>query len=1183
MSKEKYGQFPIVGIGASAGGLEALSEFVKAVPEDSGLAYVIVQHLAPDHPSIMDQLLESHTPIPVRKIEDGMAVEPDTIFVIPAGPSLTLKDGALHLHDRDPDKHVRTPIDEFLSSLAEERGKSAFAVILSGTGSDGTQGVRAIKTAGGFAIVQESDSARFPGMPDSAAATGLVDFVLTPKAIPDRLIDIVRHREKLSSDRSSEELQEEIKGSLDKILGLIDDENGHDFSDYKPGTLIRRIERRMSLLRIADAETFAQRLEKSDEERERLLQDFLIGVTRFFRNPEAFDRLKQDVVLPLLDRDQSRFRIWVPGCSTGEETYSIAMLFSEAMKEAGDHRPCQIFGTDIDAAALRRARSGTYAKSQLDGLSPERRDRFLVQSEGDCQISQELREQCVFAPHNLLQDPPFSRLDLISCRNLFIYLNSDSQDTIIKRFHYALNEKGYLFLGPSESLGKQEKYFNTLDREVRLYQRNDAEPPGFSTLAMSSEDGARRQRRISEQTGQGQTQLQTPAEPDFEQQVSSFFLREAAPPFAVVNAQDEISYISERMAPFVQPSMGTVSASLDQFLARELRLPVRSVIGEARKSKAQALVKNVVVDDGSGPSLFDIAAKPTPFADGHVLITLQPVRTQDAADLADATQIRSQTERDLVERELMLTKQQLSSTLSDYETTEQELRSSNEELLSMNEELQSSNEELETSREELQSINEELETINAELTENNRQLIEANSDLKNLFESTDIATVFLDQNLRVRRFTPNARRLFGIRERDIDRELSDLKWAVSYDHLEEDAEQCGATLQTVEREVRIDATDETFLLRLQPYRRTDDRIDGCVMSMIDITDRKKFERQLAANAEVLERQYSELETLYDTTPVGLSLVDSDLRWIRINERLAEINGFPSGDHIGKKQEELIPDIDGKIREMQSEVLRTGKPISGLEITGVTPAEPDRTRHWIVDYYPVRQAGELFAVGCCVQEVTKQVEAARAVNEAVATHNVLLSELQHRVKNTMATVLAIVQFSAKNATDIGTFTDTLRNRLSAIARTHDVLSSSGWEGTTIEDVVRRELAPYAEGSTERFEYKGDTIGISAKQMLSLSLALHELATNAVKYGALSVAGGRVDVRARTSGDGQVHLKWHEKGGPAVKAPDKTGSGFGTLLLTQILGPDLQGSVQLDYAMDGLIFELQFPRKSDRIEE
>ena len=1175
MSRPDRDSFPIVGIGASAGGLEALSEFVKAVPQNSGLAYVIVQHLAPDHPSIMDQLLESHTPIPVRKIDDGMVVEPDTIYVIPAGPSLTYQDGALKLHERDPKKHVRTPIDEFLSSIAEECGSSAFAVILSGTGSDGTLGVRAVKAAGGFAIVQESESARFPGMPNSAAATGLVDFILKPKAIPDRLIDIARHRDELESDRGHEEVRSEIEGSLKNILGLIDDEDGHDFSAYKKGTLIRRIERRMSLLRDGDVNSFVRRLEKSPEERGRLLQDFLIGVTRFFRDPEAFDRMKQDVVLPLLNRDQSRFRIWVPGCSTGEEAYSIAILFAEAMHEANDTRACQVFGTDIDAAALRHARNGMYSESQLSGLSPERQERFLVQSDGDCQISAEVREKCVFAPHNLLQDPPFSRLDLISCRNLFIYLNSDSQNTIIKRFHYALNSEGYLFLGPSESLGKQEKYFDTLDREVRLFQRNDAEPPGFSTLTMASKDGPRRERRIPARLSEAR--IQAPSEPDFEQQVASFFLREAAAPFAVVNAQDEVTFLSERMGAYVQPSMGTVTASLDQFLARELRLPVRSAIAEARDANAQTRVQNIVVDGGSGPTLFDIEASPVPFAEGSVLLTLRAVRTQDTANLADAAEARERTEQDLMQRELSLTKQQLSSTLSDYETTEQELRSSNEELLSMNEELQSSNEELETSREELQSINEELETINAELTENNRQLIEANSDLKNLFESTSIATVFLDQNLRVRRYTPTARRLFGIRERDIGRELSDLKWAVSYDTLSQDAERCSSSLQTVEREVRIETTDETFLMRLQPYRRTDDRIDGCVMSMIDITDRKRFERQLAANAETLERQYSELESLYDTTPVGLSLVDSDLRWTRINERLAEINGFSVEDHIGKKQEDLIPDIDGKIRAMQLEVIRTGNPILGLEVMGMTPAEPDRERNWIVDYYPVRQHGDVIAVGCCVQEVTQQVQDARALEAAASSQQVLLSELQHRVKNTMATVLAIVQFSAKNAKDVRTFTTTLRNRLSAISQTHDILSSSGWKGTNIEDVVNRELRPYAEGSRDRFKYVGDAIAISAKQMLSLSLALHELATNAVKYGALSVEGGQVFVTAK-SAKGLVSLEWREVGGPKVKAPSPKDGGFGSLLLTQVLGPDLQGSGRLDYATEGVIFTLEFPTES-----
>lgn len=1165
---------PVVGIGASAGGLEALSSLVNAIPDRSGLAYVIVQHLAPDHPSIMDQLLESHTNVPVRKIADGMKIEPNTIYVIPAGPSVTLEEGILHLHERDPDVHLRTPIDEFLTSLSRERGKSAFAVILSGTGSDGTLGVRAVKAAGGFAVVQQSDSARFPGMPDSAIATGLVDFVLKPEQIPERLIDIVRHRDELENGRTSEELKEDIEKFLGEIMAILDREDGHDFSDYKKGTLIRRIERRMMLVRDSNIDRFVARLEESEEERTRLLQDFLIGVTRFFRDSEAFDRLRQDVILPLLDRDQSRFRIWVPGCSTGEEAYSIAMLFAEAMEEAKDNRPLQIFGTDIDAAALRRARIGIYSKSHLEGLSKERRQRFLVESEGDRQISPELREKCVFAPHNLLQDPPFSRLDLISCRNLFIYLNAESQDTIIKRFHYALNEKGYLFLGPSETLGKQDKYFDTLDREYRLFQRNDAEPPGFSTLTMANEDGLRRRRRISP-SSQAAT-LPKPPAPDFEQQIGSFFLREAARPFAVVNVSDEITFISERMGPYIQPSTGVVSSSLDQFLARELRLPIRSAIADARDRGVSVTMRNIVVGDDSGRTLFDIEARPVPFSEGSVLVTLDRVRTQDASELAKVAQSRDLEERDLVERELALTRQQLSSTLADYESTEQELRSSNEELLSMNEELQSSNEELETSREELQSINEELETINAELTENNRQLIEANSDLKNLFDSSNIATIFLDQNRRVRRFTPTARRLFGIRERDIGRDLCELKWAISYDTLEEDADQSTATLKTVEREVRIQATDETFLLRVQPYRRTDDRIDGCVITLIDITERKRFETQLSNNAQLLERQYNELESLYDTTPVGLSLVGKDLRWIRINERLAAINGFPAEQHIGKKQEELIPDVDGKIREIQLKVIETGEPELGLEVQGFTPAEPDKPRDWVVDYYPVSSDGKVFAVGCCVQEVTAQKTAARALEEASTQQKMLLSELQHRVKNTMATVLAIVQFSAKNAASVSEFSMRLRKRLEAISRTHDVLTISGWKGSTIEAILAREIAPYVDEADMRWEYRGDDFVLSAKQMLSLSLAFHELVTNAVKYGALSSETGQVILEAKKFGD-TICLTWREEGGPPVKAPSDTESGFGSLLLGRILGPDLRGTANIQFDLEGLRYTISFPLK------
>jgi two-component system CheB/CheR fusion protein len=1293
--------FPIVGIGASAGGLEALRDFVGAIPAESGMAYVIVQHLAADHPSIMDQLLAGHSDIPVRRIEDGITVEPDTIYVIPAGPSVTIRNGRLWLHERSTEKVLRTPIDEFLTSLAQERGRDAFAVILSGTGSDGTLGVRAIKAEGGFAIVQKSESARFPGMPDSAAATGLVDFILTPRAIPSRLLDIAKHRYEIETGAGQEQVRDQIEASLDRILALIDAEDGHDFSEYKSGTLIRRIERRMTLLRHRDVDAFIERLKASADERARLLQDFLIGVTRFFRDEDFFLTLRQEAILPLLDRDQERFRIWVPGCSTGEEVYSIAMMVTEVMEAAGDARPCQIFGTDIDAAALTHARSGGYTESQLEGVSQERRERFFVKNEAGYQVNARLRERCVFAPHNLLQDPPFSRLDVISCRNLLIYLTAKVQAAIIPRFHYALNPMGFLFLGPSESLGKEDRYFRVLDREARLFQRDDDQPPGYSTLAMSRRDKIRRERWFPGSHGQRRAD---PPQMDAEQQITSFFLRESAPPFAMVNAQDEVSYLSERMGQYVMPAMGTVSASLDQFLARELRLPVRSAISEAREGGTTARVRNIVVNEDGRPKLVDLEARPVPFAEGSVLITLQPVRAQDIGSLAETAGRRDRAERDMVERELTLTRQQLTMTLSDYETTEQELRSSNEELLSMNEELQSSNEELETSREELQSINEELETINAELTENNRQLIESNSDLKNLFESTDIATVFLDQNLRVRRYTPAARRLFGIQDRDLGRNLSDLKWHIAYDTLDEDVATVTGTLQPLEQEVRIEATDETFVMRIRPYRRTDDRLDGCVISLFDITARKRAEKQLAENAEVLARQYAELETLYDSIPVGLNLLDRDLRYIRINKRLAEINGFPVPEHIGKRQDELLPDIDHRVRDLQVQVLKTGEPRLGVEVQGTTPAEPDKTRDWVVDFYPVMRDGSVFAVGSAVQDVTTQKELQRKLERSLEdleesearlefaletgqlgawqldvetmkatertelhdrifgfqeprpewtfemflervvpedrkaveerftravdnrTHwefecrinradgelrwisahgrpvldgngevarllgtvkditetrmaeeqqSLLLHELQHRVKNTLATTLAIVQFSSERAEDVPSFVRTLRARLEAIARSHDILTADNWSGARLEKIVELELQPYTDPKGQRAKFIGDDVPLNPKQMLSLALAFHELATNAAKYGALSREGGTVTVRSRRRADDVVEIHWEEEGGPMVPDPDQTRSGFGTFLLERVLGIDLEGEARIEYHPTGVTCWITFP--------
>ncbi|MEM7687503.1 MAG: chemotaxis protein CheB [Pseudomonadota bacterium] len=1294
---------PVVGIGASAGGLEALSELVKAIPAQSGFAYVIIQHLSPDHPSIMHDLLGSHSSIPVVQIGEQQAIEPDTIYVLPAGPYATIEGAELQLHDRETTYGMRAPIDRFLGSLAKARGSEAFAVILSGTGSDGTSGVREIKQAGGIAVVQQADSARFSGMPDSAAATGLVDFSLTPREIPSRLIEIYHHHHQTLSESESEDRRRDIEASLGDIVGTLKEEDGHDFTQYKPGTLIRRIERRMMLRRERDVPAFVSTLKHSAEERARLLQDILIGVTQFFRDKDVFEKLAANVIRPMLDRDQQRFRIWVPGCSTGEEAYTIAILVAEIMEERGDTRPWQIFGTDIDGAALMHARAALYSATQVEGVSREHRERFLLQLEDGFQLVPELRERCIFAPHNVLQDPPFSRLALISCRNLLIYLTSEVQKSLIPRFHYGLNEGGYLLLGPSETLGNQTRFFRPLDREARLFQRKDETPPAFSTL-----DAPRRGSRRRELRSLHPAQLSKPnkasLEPSFEQQLLSHFARQSAPPFASINANDEVSYLSERMSAYVKPVQGMPSAVLDQFLVRDLRVPARTAIRTVRQTGEPTVTRNIFVSEVGDPHIVDLEAVPLPFQSDTILITLQPVRTQDLDELTGAAESRGDAERDQIERELASTRQKLNAAQIGYEATEQELKSSNEELLSMNEEMQSTNEELETSREELQSINEELETVNAELAENNRQLLAANSDLQNLFDSTEIATVFLDENLCVRRFTPTSQRLFGFQDRDIGRSIADLQWKISYDELERDAAKVIETLQPIEREITIDKTEETLLMRIRPYRRIDNRIDGSVLTLVDITDQKHVEQKLQETANKLARQYAELESLYDATPVGLSLVDKDMRYVRINERLAEINGIPAVDHIGRSQSELLPDIDADIRHMQMQVLETGEASIGNPVTGTTPAQPGVERHWIADFYPVRdEASEVIALGSCVNEITEQkrlqlkleqalndlmqsedrlsfaldtgkvgaweydlateetdrtllhdrifghdelldewdfeiflgyvIEEDRAkvrliFDEAAKTQShydlecrirradgqirwieahsrprfspegnlvgfagtladittrkeaeqrqaLLLDELQHRVKNTMATTLAIVRFSSKRASSVEEFTKTLSARLHAISRTHELLSGRRWEGANVRQIALEEVKPYIDSIDERFVFKGDDPVLSAKQSLALSLAFHELATNAAKYGALSIDEGQVAIMCEVTDDGMLALRWKEEKGPPVTEPSSQDTGFGTFLLRQVLGPDLEGSAEIEYAWDGVEWKAHIP--------
>lgn len=1279
----------VVGIGASAGGLEALGAFVSALERGTGFVWVIVQHLSPDHPSILDQLLQTNCKLDVRVIEDGMKAAPDTVYVAPAGFEVRLHDGAFALTAREP-RVLSTPIDVFFTSLAENLGRSAFAVVLSGTGSDGTAGVRAIKAAGGVALVQDSAGARFPGMPNAAAATGMVDAVLPAYDMPARIIDIASHRQELDNPSILATRQSEIEAALPEIVRLVGEGSGHDFSGYKSGTLVRRIERRMALRRIGQVDGFISLLSEDQEEARRLLQDFLIGVTRFFRDPAVWEVLAKRVIAPLLESERPTFRVWVPGCSTGEEAYTVAILFLEALAERKDHRSVQVFGTDIDLPALSHARQGIFQPSTLDGMTEERRAKFFAPEGSAFRASPRLREACVFAPHNVIQDPPFSRLDLITCRNLMIYFGQEVQARTIERFHFALRGEGHLLLGPSEGLAGQDTYFDLADKDARLFRRNEATPARYSPLG----ERPPKPGRIANQPGPPLPPLQMELA-GRETRAEKAFLEGFAAPYAVVTRTGSVSYLSERMTRFVQPTRGAPSLDIDAYLASALRLPVRSALAELSDAGMEAepiVVPNVLIAEGDEQRLIDVTVAPIEDEPGQALVVLSEVRNAGGPDLSETLAERDRTDTELLQREVESLRKRLSMMSSEYDTSSQELKSTNEELLSMNEELQSSNEELETSREELQSINEELETVNAELYENNSQLTRANSDLKNLFEATDLAVLFLDANLLVRSYTPAVEELFRIKRRDVGRPITDLTSQIPYASLADDAEAVKRTLQSVEREVVIDATGETYIVRMKPYRTTDDRLDGVVLSFFDVTERERTRRQLEQNQIDLQRQYAELETLYDTTPVGLNLLDRDLRYLRINEKLAAINGFPAEAHIGRLQSDMLPDIDPKVEPIQRRVLATGEPEIGIEVVGFTPADPHTERTWLVDYYPVPGDDEVFAVGCCVREVTderallgrvadsearlrrtidnivaftivmspdgmiKEVNepalheagidfgdvegkafwdtywwqadtdnAARvkasveraAAGEVVAHEaeiavagdgrievdfqlapvrndageivelvasayditernrakrqmETLLGELQHRVKNTLATVSAVARFVGENAGTVDDYQERLDSRLGAISRTHDILTTAEWRGANLSEVVAAEVAPYRADEVNTVPVIGDDLALMPKEVLSIGMALHELTTNAVKYGALSVPGGSVTVTASSTGADWTEyprtIVWKERGGPAVSKPKH--SGFGSFLIERVLETELRGHVSMHFDEDGV---------------
>jgi chemotaxis methyl-accepting protein methylase len=885
--------FPIIGIGASAGGLEALEQFLHAVPEGSGMAFIIVQHLDPDYKGFMPELLQRITRMAVYQVTDNMEVRPDCVYVIPPNKDLSLLHGNLYLLAPVKPRGMRLPIDFFFRSLAEDLQGKSIGVILSGMGSDGTLGLRAIKEKAGLVVVQDPASAKFDGMPRSAIDAGLADIVAPAEVLPEKIGKYLSHVPDVRP--GGVVVDSSLKSSLDKIIILIRAHTGHDFSLYKKSTLYRRIERRMAIHMINKIAGYTRFLQENPREIELLFKELLIGVTTFFRDPVVWERLQADFLPHLLldSADGRTLRAWVAGCSTGEEAYTLAMVFREALDKITPRKRLSllIYATDLDRDAIDRARKGFYPDNIRSDVSPDRLERFFTREEPGYRIRKEIREMVVFAPQNLIMDPPFTRLDLISCRNLLIYLEPEIQKKIIPLFHYSMNKGGILLLGTSESIGGFNTLFQALDSDSRIFQRVQpvagGEPVEFPTTFFPA---------LPENTGEAKapkpvTNLQSLAD--------QVLLRQFSPAAVLVSEQGDIFYINGKTGKYLEPAAGKANWNIFVMARDGIRHELTSAINRAVRDKSPVTVQNLHVGTNGGVQYVDITVQPVDQPDmlqGMLMVAFSDVGSPHEHTAVTrkekTTPVKLHNAR-IAELEVQLEEvnEDLQTTREEMQTSQEELKSTNEELQSTNEELQSTNEELTTSKEELQSLNEELQTVNAELQGRVDALSGVNNDLANLLNSTNIATVFLDENLNIRRYTAQASKIFKMIPGDIGRPVTDITSDLVYPDLAPDVREVLLTL--VFSEKVIPATGgKSFVVRIMPYRTLENRIEGVVITFADVTSYRQLEQKMS---DALSFSDAVISTVRDP----LLVLDNSMTILSVNRSFLEKFQLEKGAVISK--------------------------------------------------------------------------------------------------------------------------------------------------------------------------------------------------------------------------------------------------------------------------------------------
>jgi two-component system, chemotaxis family, CheB/CheR fusion protein len=1272
---------PVCAIGASAGGVAALQRFFEAIRDDLGLAYVVIMHLSPNHPSQLSEILRLRTRMPVEQVDTTARLRPDRVFVIPPDQELVIDGDEVTARPFSEPRGHRAPIDMFFRSVAAGRG-DGLSVVLTGAGSDGAMGVRAAKEAGGVVFVQDPHDAEYPMMPRSAIATGVADFVAGIPEIAERIAEVMH------SKAAVRNLTEEAASAdLRRILGFLRARSGHDFADYKRATVMRRVLRRMQVTRRETLAAYADYLADNPEEAQELFGDLLISVTRFFRDADAFETLARAAIGPILEEGEEDrpVRVWVVGCATGEEAYSVAILLLEAAQRLKTHPPpIQIFASDLDEGALATGREGLYPRAIEADVSEERLRRFFVAEGPHYRIRKEVRDLVLFASHSALKDPPFIRLDLVTCRNLMIYLEREVQRQLCALFAYGLRPGGYLFLGSAETVDTLPEVFRPVDREARVYQvRPGAERPMLLLPHLPPQHRPPAPPRPPNRAPAERTAGASHAAA----------LEEAAPPSALVDARARVLHLSPTAGRFLLPSAGPFSPELPALVRPELRVDLQSGLTRAFDRAEASLSLPVVVELDGAPRRVLLHVAPLPrdeHAPARALVSFLDTGPAEALDAVESSAkgARADTARRLQE-EVRIAQEGLGRARSDHEAAVQELRAANEELQSMNEEYRSTSEELETSKEELQSINEELRTVNAELKQKLDSISSAHSDLQNLIASTDVGTLFLDPELRIRMFTPTVAEIFNITEPDLGRRITHFTHHLVYDAIEPDAQRVLRTLEPLEREVAA-REGRWLMVRMRPYRTIEDRIEGVVVSFVDVTPQRlaadrlqESEERYRTLFESMDEGFLLAEIVHDAegrphdvyyleaNPAATAMLGTSLAGRRLHEAAPELeadwweiparvagSGTPAREELyaaalGEWFELHISRIcidDGPIRiailfqniskrrrgeerlreaqellTMATDAARLGWGAwdpEGGEATWDTRAramlglgEHDtRTSDWLdrlhpedrgeveaqfrrslregtpfdIEYRVVLPGGDVRRIhGAGTFQLDPSGRARRgagivrdvtARRRAEDSQQLLIQELNHRVKNMLAVVQSIAHQTRRSTESADAFFAAFEHRVQALGLAHSLLTQRTWQGADLGDLVRSTISALSGPGVERVRTEGSPVELSPNATITFAMALHELATNAIKYGALSAPQGSVEVswrllKGEDGAGGRFFFDWREQDGPPVARPRR--KGFGSRMLERGIARELDGEVVIDYASGGVFCSMSFP--------